>query len=71
MRSRRIYTPQQASAVMALLRHRHGADRKTQKADRNELRTKYGFWISDFWVGFTDADFRSRVSDGTFKITKG
>lgn len=68
MRSRKNYTQEQATAVMKLLRHRLSADRATQKADRNELRTRYGFWISDFWMGFSDADFKAKVADGTFKV---
>ena len=68
MRSRMNYTQEQAAAVMKLLRHRLSADRTTQKADRNELRTRYGFWISDFWVGFSDHDFKAKVADGTFNL---
>ena len=53
---------------MRLLRRRIGAEREVQKADRNELRNRYGFWISDFGRGFTDKDFGQKVADGVFKI---
>jgi hypothetical protein len=68
MRSRRTYTQEQASAVIRLLHHRLSASRQQQKLDRNQLRRRYGFWISEFWVGFSDRDFRAKVADGTFKI---
>ncbi|HEV2105916.1 MAG TPA: hypothetical protein VGU27_09315 [Candidatus Eisenbacteria bacterium] len=68
MRSRKTYTSEQVAAVMRLLRHRKSADRDVQRADRRELRMRYGFWISDFWVGFTDDDFKAKVAEGTFKV---
>jgi hypothetical protein len=69
MRSRTTYTADQASAVMRLLRHRLGAKRSVQKADRDELRSRYGFWISEFWSGFTDSDFKKKVEEGILRIT--
>lgn len=69
MRSRRTFTSDQAAAVMRLLRNRLHASRENQKAQRDQLRTKYGFWISDFWTGFTAEDFKKKVDEGTFTIT--
>ena len=51
MRTRKEYSKESAALVMKLLRHRIGAERNVQKADRNELRYTHGFWISDFWTG--------------------
>lgn len=68
MRTRTRYSSREAAAIMRLLRHRVGASREQQKADRNELRTRYGFWISEFRVGFTDTDFAAKVDAGVFMI---
>jgi hypothetical protein len=70
MRTRTKYTAKEASDVMRLLRHRLSARRDIQKADRDELRTKYGFWISEFGRGFSDRDFRDKVDAGRFRIVK-
>ena len=70
MRTRTRYTAKEASAVMRLLRHRLSAKRDVQKADRNELRTKYGFWISEFGRGFSDKDFRDKLDAGTFRVVE-
>ena len=68
MKTKTKYSSSEAAAVMNLLRHRLDADRQIQKADRAQLRRR-GFWISDFWTGFSDVDFRRKVKDGTFTLS--
>ena len=71
MNGKSRFSASKADAIRALLRKIRGAGRPEQKMLRRRLRTRCGFYISDFSTGgrgFSEDDFNARVRDGVIGI---
>ena len=74
MQGRSTFSRQEAAEIKQLLREKASADRSRQKSLRGKLRSKHGFYISDFSsdaAGFTALDFDHLVQAGTITIQGG
>ena len=74
MQGRSTFSRQEAAEIKQLLREKATADRSRQKSLRGKLRSKHGFYISDFSsdaAGFTAFDFDHLVQAGTITIQGG
>ena len=74
MQGRSTFSRQEAAEIKQLLREKATADRSRQKSLRGKLRSKHGFYISDFSsdaAGFTAFDSDHLVQAGTITIQGG
>ena len=61
------FTPETAQQIKRLLTERFGAPRNKQKVIRDKIRDM-GFYINDYWKGFSDIDFDNEVKAGRITI---
>lgn len=63
------FTQSQFDEISLLLKKRLTENRDEQKKSRAKIR-KLGFMISDYFKGFTDADFKKLLDKGNIEIIK-
>lgn len=71
MQGKKSFTKSDADAIRELLREKSRADRTKQKTIRGKIRSKYGFYISDFTFSsdaFTHSEFDRLIQIGRIKI---
>lgn len=74
MKGRSVFTPEEAILIKSTLNACREAGRYSNQDQRNNLRKRYKFYISDFdhsLSGFTSVDFDYQVSIGNIKIEDG
>jgi len=59
---------QEAEEIKNLLAEIRRADASKQKSLRGKLRKIYGFYITEFCIGFTADDFEMAVKNGSIKV---
>ncbi len=72
-KGRSEFTREEASEIRGLLDQVRAAERRESKVLRNELRTQYRFYITDFETdqrGFTASDFDELVKLGQIRLTR-
>ena len=71
MKSKRKYTQAEMEGIRELLIEKSNASRSRQKSFRGKIRTKFGFYISDFTLtadAFTHSDLDRLISNGRIQI---
>jgi hypothetical protein len=71
--ARQWFTSEEADEIRSILEELRRAERPQQKSLRNTLRSKYGFYITDFTSdasGMTRSDFDDLLGRGTIRLVE-